>query len=112
MKTLQPEMQTRRQVLRTAFAAALTGALLAACAGSPTKESTGELIDDSLITSKVKAAMLADQNVSAIDVSVDTFKGRVQLSGFVKSADERQRAELLARSVRGVKEVSNQIEVR
>ncbi|TAN50967.1 MAG: BON domain-containing protein, partial [Betaproteobacteria bacterium] len=69
-------------------------------------------IDDSVITSKVKAAMLADQNVSAVDVSVDTFKGRVQLSGFVKSADERQRAELLARSVKGVKEVSNQIEVR
>jgi len=97
---------------RTMLSAALASALLAACAGSPTKESTGELIDDSVITTKVKSALVADKTVSAVDVSVETFKGRVLLAGFVKSPDERQRAESVARAVTGVKAVSNQIEVR
>ncbi len=92
--------------------AVLATALLAACAGSPTKESTGELIDDSVITTKVKSALVADKTVSAMDVSVETFKGRVLLAGFVKSPDQRERAESVARSVKGVKAVSNQIEVR
>jgi hyperosmotically inducible periplasmic protein len=98
--------------LRASFAAALTGLLLAACAGSPTKESTGEWIDDSVITTRVKTAMLADKTVSGLDVSVDTFKGRVLLAGYVKSPEERSSAERLARSVPGVKDVSNRIEVR
>ena len=97
---------------RLMLAAALAGVLLAACAGSPTKESTGELIDDSVITAKVKSALMPDKTVSAVDVSVETFKGRVLLAGFVKSAEERQRAATVARSVAGVKEVSNKIEVR
>lgn len=105
-----PDTAARR--LRSALAAALASALLAACAGSPSRESTGELIDDSVITTKVKSALLADKSVSAVDVSVDTFKGRVLLAGFVKSADERQHAVRVARSVSGVKEVSNRIEVR
>lgn len=97
---------------RRVAAAVLASALLAACAGSPTKESTGELIDDSVITTKVKSALVADKTVSAMDVSVETFKGRVLLAGFVKSPDQRARAESVARSVNGVKAVSNQIEVR
>jgi osmotically-inducible protein OsmY len=97
---------------RRMAAAVLASALLAACAGSPTRESTGELIDDSVITTKVKSALVADKTVSAMDVSVETFKGRVLLAGFVKSPDQRQRAESVARSVKGVKAVSNQIEVR
>lgn len=97
---------------RRMAAAVLATALLAACAGSPTKESTGELIDDSVITTKVKSALVADKTVSAMDVSVETFKGRVLLAGFVKSPDQRERAESVARSVKGVKAVSNQIEVR
>lgn len=106
------QVKAPMQRSRLALAAALAGALLAACAGSPTKESTGELIDDSVITTKVKSALLADKAVSAVDVSVETFKGRVLLAGFVKSADERQRAATVASSVSGVKEVSNRIEIR
>ena len=78
----------------------------------PTQESTGELIDDSVITTKVKAELLNDKNVSAMDIKVETFKGRVLLAGYVKSPDERQRAEGLARSVPGVKTVSNKIELK
>lgn len=109
---MRPEEKVQVQRPRLALAAVLAGALLAACAGSPTKESTGELIDDSVITTKVKSALIADKTVSALDVSVETFKGRVLLSGFVKSVDERQRAATVAYSVPGVKEVSNKIEVR
>ena len=112
MKNPDTAARRPRFAPRAALAAALASALLAACAGSPARESTGELIDDSVITTKVKSALLADKSVSAVDVSVDTFKGRVLLAGFVKSADERQRAVRVARSVSGVKEVSNRIELR
>ncbi len=112
MKVANSVMKTSQPAWRATLGAALAAALLAACAGSPTKESTGELVDDSVITTKVKSAMVADKSVSAMDVSVETFKGRVLLSGYVKSADERQRAEGIARSVTGVKDVNNRIEVR
>jgi hyperosmotically inducible protein len=112
MTNLQTQSHSLPSRLRASLAAALTGLLLAACAGSPTKESTGEWIDDSVITARVKSAMLADKTVSGLDVSVDTFKGRVLLAGYVKSPDERQSAERLARAVPGVKDVSNRIEVR
>src|SRR5262245_22742770 len=88
---------------KSALAAALTAALLAACAGSPNRESTGEVIDDSVITTKVKTALLADKRVSGMDVSVETFKGRVLLSGYVNNPEERQTAERIARNTAGVK---------
>ena len=99
-------------IQKSTLAAALAAALLAACGGSPTKESTGEMVDDSVITTKVKTALLADKRVSGTDVSVETFKGRVLLSGYVKSPDERQAAERIARQVAGVKEVNNKIAVQ
>ena len=97
---------------KSAVAAALTALLLAACAGSPHKESTGEVFDDSVITTKVKSALLADKRVHGVDVSVETFKGRVLLSGYVYTAEERQTAERIARSTAGVREVNNKIAVR
>lgn len=112
MNTANASLQWLQSALRLALSAATAGALLVACAGSPTQESTGELIDDSAITTKVKTALLADKSVSAVEVSVDTFKGRVLLAGFVKTRDERRRAAEIARSVKGVKEVTNRIEVR
>jgi len=112
MKFAEAVMHKSRFALHAALAAACAGALLAACAGSPNKSSTGELIDDSVITTKVKSALLADKTVSSMDVSVETFKGRVLLAGFVKSPDERERAVTIARSVTGVKAVSDKIEVR
>jgi osmotically-inducible protein OsmY len=91
---------------------AVLAAVVSGCAGTPHQESTGELIDDTVITSKVKAELLNDKNVSAMDIKVETFKGRVLLAGYVKSPDERQRAEGIARAVPGVKAVNNKIELK
>lgn len=87
-------------------------AVLAGCAGSPTRESTGEYIDDSAITARVKSAFVADKDVSAMNVSVETFKGTVQLSGFAKNAQEADKAEAIAGEVKGVRAVRNDIRIR
>jgi osmotically-inducible protein OsmY len=97
---------------KSTVVAALAALLLGACAGTPHKESTGEVLDDSVITTKVKSALLADKRVSGMDVSVETFKGRVLLSGYVNNPQERQTAERIARNTAGVKEVNNKIAVR
>jgi len=104
-------MHTTSRLLR-ALGVALVASALAACAGSPTKESTGELIDDTVITTKVKSKLVGDKEVSALEVQVETFKGTVQLSGFVGSDRERQRAAELARSVDGVTEVRNDLQLK
>ena len=85
---------------------------LAACAPTPTREGTGEYIDDSLITSKVKAAFAADPMVKATQVKVETFKGTVQLSGFVDSRESADKAVEIARNVKGVKSVKNDTVIR
>lgn len=85
---------------------------LAGCAGTQTKSSTGDLIDDSTITTKVKTALLGDPDVKGTQVSVETFKGTVQLSGFADTAKAKSRAEDLAKRVEGVKAVKNDILVR
>src|ERR1700712_2019020 len=85
---------------------------LAACAPTPTREGTGEYVDDSVITTKVKAVFAADSTVKATQVNVETFKGTVQLSGFVDSRESAQKAVELARGVKGVKSVKNDIVVR
>jgi osmotically-inducible protein OsmY len=93
----------------------IAGVLLvsvAACAPTPTREGTGEYIDDTVITSKVKAAFAADPTVKATQVQVETFKGTVQLSGFVDSRESAQRAVDLARGVKGVKSVKNDTIIR
>jgi hyperosmotically inducible periplasmic protein len=82
------------------------------CAGSATKESTGEYIDDATVTTKVKAAFVRDPLVKALDVSVDTFKGTVQLSGFVDTPEQKSRAEQIAGGIAGVSAVKNNITVK
>jgi hyperosmotically inducible protein len=95
-----------------ALGVALVASAVAACAGSPTKESTGEVVDDAVITTKVKSKLVGDKDVSAFDVQVETFKGVVQLSGFVGTEQERRRAAELAHSVGGVQEVRNDLQVK
>ena len=90
-------------------AAALAVVLLGGCAGSPTQESTGEYIDDTTLTSKVKTILLQDPEVSGLAINVETFKGEVQLSGFANTEAEKERAESLASSVDGVAAVKNDI---
>jgi osmotically-inducible protein OsmY len=83
-----------------------------ACAPTATREGTGEYVDDSVITTKVKAAYAADPTVKATQVQVETFKGTVQLSGFVDSPESARRAVELARGIKGVKSVKNDTVVR
>jgi osmotically-inducible protein OsmY len=82
------------------------------CAGSATRESTGEYLDDATITTKVKGAFVKDPMVKALDVKVDTFKGAVQLSGFVDTAEQKSRAEQIAAGINGVTTVKNNITVK
>ncbi|MFZ2169753.1 MAG: BON domain-containing protein [Methylococcaceae bacterium] len=82
------------------------------CAGGPKHESTGEYVDDSAITTKVKTSILADSKLKTFQISVETFKGVVQLSGFVDSSDQSARAAELARTVKGVKMVHNHLIVK
>ncbi len=86
--------------------------VLAACASTQKDSSTGEYIDDTVVTSRVKAALLNDPAVSGLAINVETFKGTVQLAGFVKTVSERNRAVQLTREVNGVKQVRNDILIR
>jgi osmotically-inducible protein OsmY len=82
------------------------------CASTPTREGTGEYIDDSAITTKVKAAILNEPTLKVFQINVETFKGEVQLSGFVDSAQSVNKAREVARGVKGVKSVKNNLIVK
>lgn len=81
----------------------------AAPAGTQT---AGEVVDDGVVTAKVKAKLVDDPVTKAYEINVETFKGTVQLSGFVDSAEARSRATQLAKDVGGVKDVKNSLQVR
>ena len=85
---------------------------VAGCAGSKTHESTGEYFDDSTITTKVKATMLGKAKLKSSNISVETFKGIVLLSGFVDSNEQSTLAAEVARTVKGVKMVNNGLVVK
>lgn len=80
---------------------------LGACAATPHSESTGEFFDNSLITAKIKSKLFDDPLTGVFRIKVDSFKGVVELSGFVNSPREKHRAEVIAYSVAGVKKVEN-----
>lgn len=82
------------------------------CASTPTRESTGEYIDDSTITTKVKAAIFNDPSLKVFQINVETFKGEVQLSGSVDSDQIVNKAGEVARGVGGVKSVKNDLIVK
>ncbi|MEO7411971.1 MAG: BON domain-containing protein [Opitutaceae bacterium] len=82
------------------------------CAGTGTRQSTGEFVDDTAITAKVKAEFVRDDTVKALQVNVDTYKGTVALSGFVDTAVQKSRAADIARTVAGVTDVKNNIEIK
>jgi hypothetical protein len=83
-----------------------------ACASTSTHESTGEYVDDSVITTKAKALLAEDDFLKSFQISVETYKGRVQLSGFVNSQDAANRAGQIVRSVKGVRSVKNNLIVK
>lgn len=86
-------------------AAALTS--IVGCAATSKQESTGQYVDDTVITTRVKTAIFQEPTLKSAEINVETFKGAVQLSGFVNSASDIDRAVAVARSVPGVKSVKN-----
>jgi hyperosmotically inducible protein len=87
-------------------------ATFAACASTSKQESAGEYIDDSVITTKVKGLLAADDFLKSFQISVETYKGTVQLSGFVGSEKAVDKAGQIARSVKGVTSVKNDLIVK
>ena len=85
---------------------------LAACAGTSTQQSTGESFDDRLITNNVRSALINERGVSSTQIHIETFRGVVQLSGFVDSHDIAARAVNATRHVSGVKAVANNMTVK
>ena len=96
----------------TAFFLAITLVAAVGCASNSKQAGAGEYIDDAVITTKVKAAILDDPTVKVTEVNVETFKGVVQLSGFVSSQADINKAVEIARGVGGVKSVKNDMRVK
>jgi len=92
--------------------AALMLSSVVGCASTASHESTGQYVDDSAITTSVKAAILNAPTLKVSEINVETFKGTVQLSGFVSSAENIATASSVARSVNGVKSVKNDLRLK
>jgi len=93
------------------FLISVLGAMVG-CASTSQKEGTGEYIDDSVITTKVKAAIFKEESLKSTEINVETFKGVVQLSGFVNSAADIAKAVEVARTVKGVTSVKNDMQLK
>jgi len=87
-------------------------AVFAACASTPQQSSTGEVVDDSVITTKIKTQLANDEFLKSFQISVETRKGIVELSGFVDSQKAKDKADQIARGVDGVKSVKNALIVK
>ncbi len=107
-------MLTLSQFSRSLAVVAMLGGAMAvtACSSTPKQESTGEYVYSAAITTKVKAELIRDPVTKAGQISVETFKDTVQLSGFVDSAASKSRAEQIARHVQGVRGVKNDLVVK
>ena len=104
-------LRRARAIARVGLIVSVLG--LAGCAGGPTSESTGEYIDDTVITTKVKAALTRELGTEGLaGVEVETYKGTVQLSGFVDDDAIRSRAGILAARIGGVQRVDNRLAVK
>src|SRR5471032_1496830 len=84
----------------------------AGCASTSTKEGTGEYVDDSVITTKGKASIFNEPTLKSTEINVETFKGTVQLSGFVTQPADAAKAAEVARGVKGVVAVKNDIRIK
>ena len=87
-------------------------ATFAACASTATRGSTGEYVDDSVITTKVKSLLAEDDFLKSFQISVETFKGTVQLSGFVNSQQAVDKAGEIVKSIKGIKSIKNNLAVK
>lgn len=101
---------TLRLAILLLAAASLTS--FVGCASTDSKESTGQYVDDTTITAKVKSAIFKDDSLKSAEINVETFKGVVQLSGFVNSAADIEHAAQLARGISGVQSVRNDMRLK
>ena len=107
------ENSTMLQLKRfSAFFLAVMLVSMLGCAPTPTREGTGEYVDDTVITTKVKAAILNEPTLKVFQINVETFKGTVQLSGFVRSQADINKAVEVTRGVGGVKSVKNDMRLK
>lgn len=97
--------------ISTSVAALMLSGLLG-CTATPAQESTGQYLDDTVITTSVKAAILNEPTLKVTEIKVDTFKGVVQLSGFVGSRDSMAKALSVAQNINGVKSVKNDMRLK
>jgi len=102
----------KRNIVIYCLALLMMIATFAACTSTRTHESTGEYVDDSVITTKVKSLLAKDDFLKSFQISVETYKGIVQLSGFVNSRQAVDKAGQIARSVNGVQSVKNNLIVK
>ena len=107
MKTMK-----KRNIVIRCFVLLMLITTFVACASTRTQESTGEYVDDSVITTKVKSLLAADDFLKSFKISVETFQGTVQLSGFVNSQKAINKADEITRSVKGVKSIKNDLVVK
>ena len=103
---------TIAQRLLTAIMSSLLVVTVVGCAPTATRAGTGEYIDDTVITAKVKGALVADPDLKATEINVETFRGTVQLSGFVSAPEHIPKATQLTRGIEGVKSVKDDIAIK
>lgn len=96
----------------SAFILILLTTFFIGCASTSKHEGTGEYVDDTVITTKVKAAILGEETLKSSEINVETFKGIVQLSGFVNSKGDINKAIEITRTIKGVKSVTNSMRLK
>ncbi len=103
-------MKTVQRLATMLFAASLLA--VTGCASTSTSAGTGQYIDDTVITAKVKASIFNEPTIKASEINVETYKGDVQLSGFVADPSDAAKAVEIARGVKGVTSVKNDVRVK
>jgi predicted membrane metal-binding protein len=110
-KQRRNSMAKLQRIVKILICAGLLSAFLG-CSTTQKQETAGQYVDDSVITTKVKSAIVEDMSLKGFQINVKTYQGVVQLSGFVDSADHAKKAGELARGVQGVTEVKNDLIVK
>jgi len=96
----------------SAFCTVLALAFLVGCVATPKQEGTAEYIDDTVLTATVKAVIFGEPTLKSAEINVETFKGVVQLSGFVNSQADIDKAVVMTREIKGVKSVKNDMRLK
>ena len=103
---------TKRRDIAAGLLTALMAVCVVGCSSTPRQQRVEEAIEDGVVTAKVRAALIEDPVTSAHEIKVETFRGRVQLSGYVETPEARDRALKVVRSIEGVKQVRDSMQFR